>query len=57
MADKSTSDTKPDAKPDPDLIPFVGEITRFLETEAPTLIRNAIEGAGHTHSCLAGEVE
>jgi len=43
MADKSA----PDAKPDPDLIPFVGEITRFLETEAPASIRKAIEGAGH----------
>jgi len=47
MADKSAPDTKADAKPDPDLIPFVGEITKFLDTEAPTAIRNAIEGAGH----------
>lgn len=34
------------AKPDPDAIPFVGEITTFLETEAPADIRKAIAKAG-----------
>ena len=40
MADQPASD----AKPDPDTIPFVGEITKFLQTEAPSSIRKAIEG-------------
>jgi polyphosphate kinase len=38
--------TAPDAKPDPDAIPFVGEITKFLETEAPEPVRKAIAKAG-----------
>lgn len=33
-----------DKTADPDKIPFVGEITRFLETGAPGAIRKAIEG-------------
>jgi polyphosphate kinase 2 len=32
-------------KPDPDVIPFVGDITRYLEDEAPAEIRKAIAGA------------
>lgn len=35
-----------ETKSDPDVIPFVGEITRFLQTEAPPDIRKAIEKAG-----------
>ncbi len=42
MADRSA----PAAKPDPDAIPFVGEITTFLETGAPADIRKAIAKAG-----------
>ncbi len=34
------------AAPDPDKIPFVGDITRFLTDEAPSAIRTAIEKAG-----------
>ncbi|MCX8508683.1 MAG: polyphosphate kinase 2 [Rhodobacteraceae bacterium] len=34
------------ALPDPDVIPFVGDITKFLETEAPADIRKAIAKAG-----------
>lgn len=33
-------------KPDPDAIPFVGDITQFLETEAPADIRKVIAKAG-----------
>lgn len=33
-------------KPDPDAIPFVGDITKFLESEAPADIRKAIAKAG-----------
>lgn len=33
-------------KPDPDVIPFVGEIAKFLETEAPAEVRKAIAKAG-----------
>ena len=36
----------PAATPDPDVIPFVGEITKFLETEAPVDIRKAIAKGG-----------
>jgi len=36
----------PDTKEDPDAIPFVGDITKFLETEAPPEIRKAIEKGG-----------
>ena len=32
--------------PDPTAIPFVGDITRFLDTEAPAWVRKAIAGAG-----------
>ncbi len=33
-------------KSDPDVIPFVGDITKFLETEAPADVRKTIEKAG-----------
>ncbi|MFO1173814.1 MAG: polyphosphate kinase 2 [Paracoccaceae bacterium] len=46
MAD-TAPETAAQAKPDPDAIPFVGDITRFLETEAPGSLRKAIAGAGH----------
>ena len=42
MADSSA----PAEKTDPDVIPFVGEITKFLETEAPADVRKAIAKAG-----------
>ncbi|MGB3147947.1 MAG: polyphosphate kinase 2 [Paracoccaceae bacterium] len=34
------------AAPDPDVIPFVGQITDFLQNEAPAALRKAIETAG-----------
>jgi polyphosphate kinase 2 len=34
------------ARPDPTVIPFVGDITKFLESEAPADIRKAIASAG-----------
>ncbi|MCX7890254.1 MAG: polyphosphate kinase 2 [Rhodobacteraceae bacterium] len=37
---------EPATRADPDAIPFVGDITRFLVTEAPPDIRKAIEKAG-----------
>ncbi len=42
MADAAATDQKPD----PDVIPFVGDITKFLDTEAPPEIRKAIAKAG-----------
>lgn len=36
----------PAQTPDPDAIPFVGDITKFLDTEAPPDIRKAIAKAG-----------
>jgi polyphosphate kinase len=41
MAETSDATPAPE-KPDPDVIPFVGEITRYLETEAPDEVRKAI---------------
>ena len=41
-----TAATTTGPAPDPDAIPFVGDITRFLETEAPAAVRKAIAGAG-----------
>ncbi len=41
------ADPAPAAKPaDPEAIPFVGDITKFLETEAPPAIRKAIADGG-----------
>lgn len=45
MADQSAA-PKTEAKPDPDVIPFVGDITKFLMTEAPEDICKAIAKAG-----------
>ncbi len=44
--DKPAEAAPAPAKPDPNAIPFVGDITRFLETEAPAAIRQAIADAG-----------
>ena len=47
MASNPSDDKAIDqVKPDPDAIPFVGDITKFLETEAPTDICKAIAKAG-----------
>lgn len=47
MASNPSDDKAIDqVKPDLDAIPFVGDITKFLETEAPTDIRKAIAKAG-----------
>ncbi len=43
MADPAQPQTD---KPDPDAIPFVGDITKFLDTEAPAGIRKAIAKGG-----------
>ena len=47
-AEVKTTEVAPAAepKPDPYAIPFVGDITKFLETEAPPDVRKAIENGG-----------
>lgn len=40
------TDAAPKTPTDPAAIPFVGDITAFLETEAPAAIRKALAGAG-----------
>ncbi len=45
-APQSAAPAPAPAAGNPDTIPFVGDITRFFETEAPAEIRNAIRKAG-----------
>ena len=44
--DKPQAAAAEPVKPDPDAIPFVGDITKFLETEAPAGVRKAIAQGG-----------